>query len=97
MLRKTEGRKAGAVLLSPTCVGRYASSRIREGKRLRGDGFRSDLSIMRTMVAQRPYKPVNVALARVWKFTSNPTSAAEAASFLASGSLSTSTAKTVIW
>ena len=39
--------------------------------------------------AQRPYKPVNVVLARVWKFRLNPTSAAEAASFLASGSLST--------
>jgi hypothetical protein len=47
--------------------------------------------------AQRPYRPVNVAFAKVWKCRSNPTSAAEAASFLASGSLSTSTAKTVIW
>jgi hypothetical protein len=32
------------------------------------------------------YKPVNVALAKVWKRMSNPTSAAEAESFLASGS-----------
>ena len=55
------------------------------------------LSILRTMSAQRPYKPVNVALAKVWKCRSNPISAAEAESFLASGSLSTSTAKTVIW
>src|SRR6185437_14826846 len=57
---------------------------------------RAVLSILRTD-AQRPYKPVNVALARVWKCRSNPTSAAEAESFLASGNLSTSTAKTVIW
>ena len=32
------------------------------------------------------YKPVNVALAKVWKCMSNPTSAAEVESFLASGS-----------
>ena len=64
---------------------------------MHGDGFRSGLSIQRTMGAQRPYTPVNVALPKVWKCRSNPTSAAEAASFLASGSLSTSTAKTVIW
>ena len=32
------------------------------------------------------YKPVNVALAKAWKCMSNPTSAAEAESFLASGS-----------
>jgi hypothetical protein len=64
---------------------------------LHEDGLRSRLSILRTTGAQRPYKPVNVALARVWKCRSNPTSAAEAESFLASGSLSTSTAKTVIW
>ncbi len=31
------------------------------------------------------YKPVNVALAKVWKCRSNPTSAAEAESFLALG------------
>jgi hypothetical protein len=45
------------------------------------------LSIQQTTGAQRPYRPVNVAFAKVWKFRSNPTSAAEAASFLASGSL----------
>jgi hypothetical protein len=48
-------------------------------------------------LTQRPYRPVNVAFAKVWKCRSNPTSAADAALFLASGSLSTSTAKTVIW
>ena len=55
------------------------------------------LSILRIMSPQRPYKPVNVAFAKVWKCRSNPTSAAEAESVLASGSLSTSTAKTAIW
>jgi hypothetical protein len=55
------------------------------------------LPIKQKTGAQRPYRPVNVALAKVWKCRSNPTSAAEAASFLASGSLSTSTANTVIW
>jgi hypothetical protein len=64
---------------------------------LRWDAFCSGVSIQRTAGRQRPYKPVTVALANVWKCRSNPTSAAEAASFLASGSLSTSTAKTVIW
>jgi hypothetical protein len=63
------------------------------GRALTMTGF----PVLRMMSAQRPYKPVNVALAKVWKCRSNPTSAAEAASFLASGSLSTSTAKTVIW
>ena len=55
------------------------------------------LSIQQSTGAQRPYRPVNVAFAKVWKCRSNPTSAAEAASFLASGILSTSTANTVIW
>ncbi len=77
--------------LKSPCRRPPASSRIGEGKQ-------SDCAEIdrRATGAQRPYKPVNVALARVWKFRSNPTSAAEAASFLASGSLSTSTAKTVI-
>ena len=54
------------------------------------------LSILRIMSPQRPYKPVNVAFAKVWERRSELTRA-DAASFLASGSLSTSTAKTVIW
>jgi hypothetical protein len=64
------------------------------------DCARMDLlrsSIQQMTGAQRPYRPVNVAFPKVWKCRSNPTNAAEAASFSASGSLSTSTAKTVIW
>jgi hypothetical protein len=64
------------------------------------DCARMDLlrsSIQQMMGAQRPYRPVNVAFPKVWKCRSNPTNAAEAASFSALGSLSTSTAKTVIW
>jgi hypothetical protein len=66
-------------------------------RRLHEHGLRLFLSILRTRGAQWPYKPVNVASANAWKCRSDPTSAAEAVSFLASGSLSTSTAKTVIW
>ena len=42
-----------------------------------------------TTSAQRPYMPVSVAFAKVWKCRSNPTSAAEAESLFASGNLST--------
>jgi hypothetical protein len=66
-----------------------------EGKHI--DCMGMDFDFQQTTGAQRPYRPVNVAFAKVWKCRSNPTSAAEAASFLASGSLSTSTANTVIW
>ena len=47
-------------------------------------------------MTQRPYKPVNAAAAKVWERSFELTSA-DAALFFAPGSLSTSTANTVIW
>jgi hypothetical protein len=83
--------------LSALSVATLALAFARESTMIARGRISLSLSILRMMSAQRPYKPVNVALAKVWKCRSNPTSAADAESFLASGSLSTSTAKTVIW